>query len=93
MQWVVSLGGGNVLGEPVETFVKSISTGGASGLNIPSLASDGVKTKFVGDLWGGHGSWEILLVGIHKHDSILELFIVDHLVEFFTSVIDSVSIV
>ena len=61
--------------------------------NRIGLTPDSVQTKFISHLWSGHGTWKILLVGIHEDDGVLELFIVDHLVKLFTSIIDTIAIV
>ena len=82
-----------MLGKPVESFVEAISPSGASGLDVPGLTPYLVEAEFVGDLWGGHGSLDVLLVGVNENDGVLEFFIVYHLVEFVTSVFDSISIV
>ena len=62
-------------------------------MDVPCLSSDGVETELIGDFWSCHGSWEILFVGINQDNGVLELFIVDHFVEFFLGIINSISIV
>lgn len=89
----VSFGGSDLLGQPVETLVESITSGGAGGLDVPGLTTDGVEGEFVSDLWGGHGSRQVLLVSVHEDDGVLELLIVDHLVKLLAGIIDSIAIV
>lgn len=44
---------------PVETFVQTISAGGASGLDVPGPLSEGVQAELVGDFRGVHGVGQI----------------------------------
>ena len=83
----------NILREPVKTLIEAVTSGGASGLDVPSFASDSVEAEFIGDLWGRHSTGKILLVGVNEDHSVLELIIGDHFVEFFLGIVDSVAIV
>ena len=52
-----------------------------------------METQFVGDLSCRHGVGEILLVGKHKQHSVAELILVEHAVEFISSLGDTIAIV
>lgn len=69
------LGVGNVGGEPVQTLVETLAGGGAGGLDEPVALADGVEAELVGDLGGGHGVGEILLVGENQQDGVAELIL------------------
>ena len=88
-----SLGGSDVLGEPVETFVETITSYGTGGLDEPCSSSDGVKSKLIGNFWASEGTWQVLLVGEHEQYGILKLLLSEHLVELFAVLFDSVSII
>ena len=47
---------------PFETFIKTVTRGGASRLNVPSPLSQRVETKLVGDFGSIHGVGKILIV-------------------------------
>ena len=82
-----------MLGKPVESLVETITSYGTGRLDEPGSSSDGVEAELVSDFWAGEGAWEILLVGKDEKDSILKLFLGEHLVELFTVLLNSVSIV
>ena len=82
-----------MLGEPVETFVKSISTDGAGALDEPGSSTDFVKAESGRDFSARHGAGEILLVGEDEEDSVLKLFLSEHLMELFLVLVDTVAIV
>jgi len=90
---VNSLVGCDVLGEPVETFIQTITSYGTSGLDEPGSSSDGVEAKLIGDLWAGESAWQVLLVGEHEQYSVLEFFLSEHLVELLAVLFNSVSVV
>ncbi len=85
--------GDNVLGEPVETLIQAVTSGGAGSLDVPGSASECVQAELVSDFGSGQGAWEILLVGEDEEDGIAELLFREHLVELFAGIIDSVAIV
>ena len=69
------LGVGNVGGKPVQTLVETLAGGGAGGLDEPVSLTDGVEAELVGDLGGGHGVGEILLVGENQQDGVAKLIL------------------
>lgn len=52
-----------------------------------------MQAELVGDLSRSHGLRKILLVREDQDDCITELVLVDHLVEFLTSILDSVLVI
>ena len=68
------------VGEPVETLVQTITSGGASSLDVPLTTHVG-ETETLGDLVHRHGVGEILLVGEHKKDGVAELVLTEHAVK------------
>jgi len=79
--------------EPLQTLVKTISGGSASGLNVPSTLSQAVQTQLICDLCGVHGIWQILLVGEYQKNGISELILVQHTLQLLTSLDNTVTIV
>eukprot|EP00658_Telonema_sp_P-2_P080217 TRINITY_DN793_c0_g1_i4.p1 TRINITY_DN793_c0_g1~~TRINITY_DN793_c0_g1_i4.p1 ORF type:complete len:158 (-),score=45.22 TRINITY_DN793_c0_g1_i4:55-528(-) len=69
----------DVAGEPVKALVESLSGGGAATLEEPGALTEGVETKLFGDIGGGHGLGEILLVGEDEEDGVAELILGKHL--------------
>merc|ERR1711920_928185 len=82
-----------MLAEPVETFIESITTDGTSALDEPSAATDGMKSKFVSDLWAGHSTGKVLLVGKDKEYCVFQLLLGQHLMKLLTVLINSLTIV
>ena len=82
-----------MLGQPIKSFIESISSGSASGLDEPCPASNGVKSELVSNFGRSHGSWKILLVSKHKNHSVLEFFFWKHFVELFSCIIHSISVI
>ena len=52
-----------------------------------------MKPELISDFRSGHGPLNILLVGINENDGVLELFIVDHFVQFVSCVVHSFAVV
>ena len=86
-------GVGDALGEPVEAFVKTVSSYGAGRLDEPGAAADGVETKLVGDFRAGKCAWEILLVSEYKQHGVTKFLLSEHLVELLAILLNSLSIV
>ncbi len=91
---------GESVGEPVKTFVETVTRGGGGALNVPRAVAELVKTKTLGDLLHLHGVGQVLLVGEHKENSVAELILGKHAVEFLAGrvlvvlrVVDTIAIV
>jgi len=80
-------------GKPFETLEQAVTRGGASGLDIPFALPQAVEAKLICDLGGVHGVRKILLVGEDKKDSIAELILVEHALEFLTRLDNTITIV
>ena len=62
-------------------------------VTYPSPLPQAVQTKLVGDLGGVHGVGQILLVGEDQEESISELVLVEHALQFLAGLDDTVTIV
>ena len=71
-------------GQPVQTFVQAVASGGAAGLDVPLSVSEAVQTQLVGHLGGTHGVGQILLVGEDQEDGLTQLVLVQHAVHLVT---------
>jgi hypothetical protein len=80
-------------GEPLKTLVQTVSGGSAGGLDVPSALPQAVKAELVSDLGGVHGVGKILLVGEDQQNGIAELVLVEHALELFPGLDDTVTIV
>jgi len=79
--------------EPLQTFVETVSGCSASRLDVPGTLSQAVKTQLVSDLGGVHGIWQILLVGENQKNSVSELVLIQHSLEFLPGLNHTVTIV
>jgi len=79
--------------EPLQTFIKTISGGSASRLNVPSTLSQAVEAQLVCDLGGVHGIWQILLVGEDQKDGISQLILVQHALQLLSGFNNTITIV
>ena len=82
-----------VILEPVKTLVETFTSSGLSCLNLPGSASESVEAELVSDFLSSHGTWEILFVGEDQEDYLAEFLLREHLVELFTGIINSISII
>lgn len=83
----------NILGNPVQTLVQASSSAGTSALNEPFLGGRQVdQTEPFNQLRAGHGSWQVLLVGVHHDDSVFQLFVVGQSLERLCVLLDTVSV-
>lgn len=64
--------------QPVQTLVQSISRSGAGGLNVPASVSECVQTELVSDFRCVHGVGQILLVGEDEKDGVTQLVLGEH---------------
>lgn len=62
-------------------------------MDVPWSRSDRLEPELFGDLGGGHGVWQILLVGKDEQDSVSQFVLVQHALQFFPGLGDSVSVV
>lgn len=46
---------GQLVTQPVQTLVQSVSLRGAGALDVPVTSSQRIKAQFVSELGGGHG--------------------------------------
>ena len=83
----------DVAGEPVEALVESLGGGGAATLEEPGALTEGVEAELLGDIGGGHGLGEILLVGEDEEDGVAELILGKHLLELITGLSDTSRVV
>ena len=124
---LVAVGFPKGVGEPFESFVQTVSGGGASGLDelllldmvvydgegtYPSTTGQTLQTKLLGDLGGTHGVLksssacgsrgaaerkgayrQILLVGENKEKSITKFILIQHALQLFPSLDNTVAII
>mmetsp|Transcript_29082 Transcript_29082/g.62554 ORF Transcript_29082/g.62554 Transcript_29082/m.62554 type:complete len:221 (-) Transcript_29082:25-687(-) len=69
------------LGQPVKTFVQTITGGRTGGLNVPLAVTELVEAQALGDLVHAHGVGKILLVGEDQEDGITQLILSEHAVQ------------
>ena len=81
------------VGQPVQTFVQTVTGGSAGGLDVPLAVGDRVQAKLIGNLADRHGVGEILLVGEDKEDSITQFILLQHLLELLVGLRDTLTIV
>jgi len=62
-------------------------------LDVPVALTQGVETELVGDFGGVHRLGKILLVCENEKDGVAEFVLVQHSVQFFLGLADSLSIV
>jgi len=79
--------------KPFQTFVKTISGGSTSGLDVPGTLSQAMKTQLVGNLGSVHGIGQILLVGENQKNSVSKLILVQHTLQFLPSLDDTITII
>jgi len=79
--------------EPLKTFVKTITSSSASGLDVPGTLSEGVKAELVSNLSGVHGIGQILLVGKDEKKSVTEFVLIEHALQLLTGLNYTVAIV
>jgi len=79
--------------KPLKTFVETITSSSASGLDVPGTLSEAVEAKLVGDLGGVHGIWQILLVGEDEEESIAELVLIQHTLQLLPRLNNTIAIV
>jgi hypothetical protein len=84
---------GQCSAEPVKAFEETVSSGGASTLNVPDTSTQRVQAKLFSNLSSWHGLWKILLVGENEENSVGEFRLVEHTVEFFTGIFYTFTIV
>merc|ERR1719271_2026173 len=79
--------------EPVESLVEPVPCGGAGRLDEPLPVPEVVEPELVGDLRGGHGVRQVLLVGEDEEHRVAHLLLVQHLRELLACVLDAVTVV
>jgi len=62
-------------------------------LNVPRPLTKALKTKLVCDLRGIHGIGQILLIGKNQKEGITELILVEHPLQLFPCLGDTLPIV
>lgn len=77
----------------IHTLIQTITAGGASSLDIPSPLSKRVEAKLLCDFCSVHSVGQILLVGKHQKESIPKFILVQHSLEFLTSLRHTFSVV
>jgi len=82
-----------IRGQPVKTFVQSVTTGGTCRLDVPVTLAEGVETELVGDLSSIHGVWQILLVCENKEEGITKFIFVQHAMELIACLRDTLPII
>merc|ERR1712151_941419 len=79
--------------EPVETFVKSITGGCATCLDVPRATLKSVQAQFVSDLGCSLCLGKILLVGKDKQNCFSELILAEHFLQLLSSILKTTFIV
>lgn len=68
---------GDLLCDPAEAVVEALAGDGARGLDVPVVVLYAVEGERVGDLCGGHGVLEVLLVGKHQDHRALQVRVLE----------------
>lgn len=79
--------------QPVETFEQTITGGSASGLDVPRALPQAGKAELIRNFGSVHGIRKILLVGEDEQEGVAELILVEHALEFFAGLDNTVAIV
>ena len=80
-------------GQPVQTLIQTVASGGAASLDVPLSVAQTVKTQLVGHLGGAHGVRQILFVGKNKQHRFSQLVLIQHAVHLISGGISTVSVV
>nr|GME09611.1 hypothetical protein Iba_scaffold8938CG0010 [Ipomoea batatas] len=72
----------NSLCDPLQTIIEAITSKGAAGLDVPVVVFNAVERNSIGYLCRSHGFFEVLLVRVYKHNSILQIFMWEQLEQF-----------
>ncbi|KAI7498797.1 ADP-ribosylation [Hortaea werneckii] len=82
--------------EPFETFVQTVTGGGASGLDVLfalGALPQAVETQLVRNLGRVHRVRQILLVGEDQQERISQLVLVQHALQLFAGLNDTVTVI
>lgn len=82
-----------LIGQPIETFVETVSAGGARGLDVPIAVAQRMQTELVGDFGRVHGVRQVLLVGEYQKYGVPELVFGEHAHELVFGLGDTLPIV
>lgn len=84
---------GQVAAEPVESFVKAFTAGGACALNEPVSLAERMESELVGNFSSVHGIGQILFVGENEQNGVTELVLSQHAMEFIAGLANTISVV
>ena len=76
-----------------KTFVQTVTTRGARGLDEPRSLAEAVEPELVSDLSSVHRVGQILLVREHEQESIAQLVLVQHALELLACLGHTLTIV
>jgi len=79
--------------EPLQTFVETITGRSTSRLDVPGTLSQAVEAQLICDFSGVHGIGQILFVGENQKNGVSELILVQHTLQFFSGLDNTVAIV
>ena len=65
------------LGDPTQAVVQALTGDGARGLDVPVMVLYAVEGEGIGDLGGGHGVLEVLLVREHENHCTLQICVLE----------------
>ena len=82
-----------VVGQPLQTLIETISRGGAGCLDVPLTLTKSMKSELIGNLGSVHGIGQILLVGENQQKSITKLVLAQHARQLITGLINTITIV
>merc|ERR1719291_210008 len=80
-------------GQPIESFVKTVTRGRACRLDKPLSVPHVVQTELFGDFCCRHGIWKILFVCEDKQHCVAHLVLIQHLRQLLARIFSTVSIV
>lgn len=84
---------GELVTQPVQALVEAVSLRGAGALDVPVTSPQRVETELVGELGGGHGIGQILLVGKHQQHRVPQLVLLEHVGELAFRLADALAVV
>ena len=83
----------NLIREPVETLVETLTVRGDGALDTPPTITESTHAELVGDLGGIHGIREILFVREYQEGSIPQVLLIEHALQLLSRLADTVPVV
>mmetsp|Transcript_35595 Transcript_35595/g.82663 ORF Transcript_35595/g.82663 Transcript_35595/m.82663 type:complete len:367 (+) Transcript_35595:560-1660(+) len=81
------------LAKPIQPLVEAFTGSGTRALQEPRALPQSVQSELVRDLCRGSSVRQILLVRVHKQQSVPQLILVQHLTQLLTSILHALAVV